>query len=168
MNTRGFALTETLVVVVFLVSIFTFIYVSIVPLIGKYENNINNEGDIDIVYKLYHIRKVLMSGEYRNSLTNGEVREIKCEDFYSESHEDYRTLCNKLMEQMELRSNNIDNYVLIYAKNLTISNINTIRTKNAEIGEYAAKYQKKISKRVLFLLDTNKHTIAHLNYDDTL
>ena len=50
MNKRGFALTETLVVIVFLVSIFTFIYVSIIPLIGKYENIISSENDIDMVY----------------------------------------------------------------------------------------------------------------------
>ena len=89
MNKKGFALTETLVVVVFLVSIFTFIYISIVPLIGKYENTISTEDDIDIVYKLYHIRKVLMSGEYRIDLTNGPVNEIKCESLYKENKKEY-------------------------------------------------------------------------------
>lgn len=168
MNTRGFALTETLVVVVFLVSIFTFIYVSIVPLIGKYESAINSEEDIDVVYKLYHVRKVLMSGEYRTDLTKYNVKEIKCADLYKESHEDYRNFCNKLMEQMELRINNVDYYVLIYAKDLSAANLNTIKEKNAEIGEYATKYQAKITGRALFLLDANKHTIAHLKYDDTL
>ena len=168
MNKDGFALTETLVVVVFLVSIFTFIYISIIPLIGKYENRINSDGDIDIVYKLYHVRKVLMSGEYKTNLTSNAVQRITCQDLYKENDSDYRNFCNKLMEQMELRSNDTDNYVLIYANTLTNTNINTITGINAEIGEYATKYKNKINERVLFLLDTNKHTISHLYYDDSM
>ena len=168
MNKKAFALTETLVVVVFLVSIFTFIYVSIIPLIGKYENTINNDKDIDIVYKLYQVRRVLMSGEYRKDLTKDEVGEITCEDFYKESHEDYRTFCNKLMEQMELRSGDSNYYVLIYAKTLNANNLITIGRINSEIGEYANKYHSQITKQALFLLDKNKDTIANLYYDDTL
>ena len=166
MYKRGFALTETLVVVVFLVSIFTFIYVSIVPLIGKYEGTISSDDDIDTTYKLYHIRKVLMSGEYRTSLTSGEVRQITCENFYQELGKDYRTFCNKLMEQMELKDNNQNYYVIIYAKTLNVNNLNAISTINSEIGEYATKYKSQITKRVLFLLDAKKHTLAHLYYDD--
>ena len=47
---KGFVLTETLIVIVFLVTIFTFIYVSIVPLMGKYEDMTVRSSDIDIVY----------------------------------------------------------------------------------------------------------------------
>lgn len=168
MNNKGFALTETLVVVVFLVSIFTFIYISIIPLIGKYENKINNDTDIDMVYKLYHVRKVLMSGGYKTDLTTGSVKKITCSDFYKENEGDFRDLCNKLMEQMELRNNNTDNYVLIYAGSLSTANINSITSLSGEIGEYAKNYQNKLTGRLLFLLDTNKHTVSHLNYDDTI
>lgn len=157
MNKKGFALTETLVVVVFLVSIFTFIYVSIIPLIGKYESAINNDEDIDVVYKLFHIRKVLMSGNYRDVLKNVDSKELSCADF-KDDKKDYILFCDKLMEQMEL-----DNYVLVYAKS-----VNNVANRNDEIGEYATKYRSKIVKPALFLLDRNKNTIAHLYYDDTL
>ena len=109
-----------------------------------------------------------MSGEYRNELTAPEVNEIKCESLYKENKKDYRTFCNKLMEQMNLRSNNVNNYVLIYAQNLNVSNLSKIEEINAEIADYATKYKNKITKRVLFLLDTSKHVITYLYYDDTL
>ena len=168
MNKKGFALTETLVVVVFLVSIFTFIYVSIIPLIGKYESVVNNDQDIDVIYKLYHIRKVIMSGEYRTNLTSGQVKRMACSDLYSTKGEDYRSFCNKLMEQLELRSDGVDNYVLIYAESITNTNLNSIRSINSEIADYVVKYRSKITRRTLFLLDTKKHTIGHLYYDDAV
>ena len=158
MNNKGFALTETLVVVVFLISIFTFIYVSIIPLIGKYENAINTEKDIDIVYKLYHVRKLIMGDANKNTVTDSEVESINC------SNLNKSTLCSKLMEQLELRESNIDNYVIIYAKSLNATNIATIKTINSEIGDYADKYKNNIAAETLFLLDTKKHTVSHLNY----
>ena len=164
MNKKGFALTETLVVVVFLVTIFTFIYVSIVPLIGKYESAIEKEEDIDIIYKLYHVRKVLMSDNYRNTLANEEVKNIRCDNLTTQN----KTFCNQLMEQMELKTSTTEYYILVYAKSLSDANIDSIKGINGEIGEYASKYKSRISGKVLFLLDTRKHTIAYLNYDDAV
>ena len=162
MNKKGFALTEVLVVVVFLVSIFTFIYISIVPLIGKYENTVSTEKDIDIIYKLYHIRKLIMSDENRASVTDGNVEEIKCSDL---SNSEY---CINLMDQLELRHAGVDNYVIIYANNLNVNNLNSIKIINDEIGNYAEKYKNEITERSLFLLDTSKHSIANLYYDDAI
>ena len=161
MNRKGFALTETLVVVVFLVSIFTFIYISVMPLMGKYEDEINSAEDLDIVYKLYHIRKTIMTDENRKNITKSEVSQITCNNL------SISTFCNKLMEQMELRNDNNDNYVIIYAKALSDNNLGLIKNINTEIGEYATKHKTQITKRVLFLLDTKKHTIGYLYYDDT-
>ena len=55
-NKKGFFMTETLVVIVFIATIFTFIYISVIPLIGIYEDKSERENDIDIVYKLYNIK----------------------------------------------------------------------------------------------------------------
>ena len=169
MSKKGFALTETLVVVVFLVSIFTFVYVSIIPLIGTYENTIELEKDIDIVYKLYHVRKLIMSesSSKRASLTGSGVKNITCSQLGK------KTFCQKLMEQLKL-----NNYVLVYAdfRSNKDSAITSIRGLSSTIGEnsaneianYADKYKSTITQRVLFLLDTDKHTIAHLYYDDSI
>ena len=161
MNKKGFALTEVLVVVVFLVSIFTFIYVSIIPLIGKYESSISNEMDIDIVYKLYHVRKMFMSDDsISTTLAGNDVMSLSCDNLSN------TTFYTKLMEQLELRQSNTNNYVIIYANEINTSNLNTIKTMSSEIGQYAEKYKNEINKRVIFLLDTSKHTVAHLEYDD--
>ena len=163
MNKKGFALTEVLVVVVFLVSIFTFIYISVIPLIGKYENLISTEKDIDIVYKLYHIRKLIMSDENRESITTGNANVIYCSNLASS------TLCNKLMEQMDLKVSNTNKYLLIYSNVVNTNSISSIRNLSGvdatEIADYAEKYRNNITGKVLFLLDKDKHTIAHLLYD---
>ena len=168
MNKKGFALTETLVVVVFLVTIFTFIYVSVMPLMGKYEDMMSSENDIDIVYKLYHIRKMIMTDSNRDTITNNEnepVKEIRCTDLANQ------TFCLELMKQMELNND----YVIIYANSISDDNINSIKAKNSEIGDYVEKYQDKIQNdssrmndEILFLLDTKKHTITYLYYDDII
>lgn len=163
MNKKGFALTETLVVIVFLVTIFTFIYVSILPLLGKYENTINSEEDIDIMYKLYHIRKMIMSDDKRgeaiqNSLTNNEVVQITCDDL------ERKNFCEKMLEQMDLDGN----YIIVYAKTINNTNLGYINNISGEIGTYARKNQSKIESRALFLLDTKEHTIGYLYYDDRL
>ena len=96
MNKKGFALTETLVVVVFLVTIFTFVYVSIIPLIGEYENMLDVEKDIDNIYKLSRIRSIIMSDANRNEVTSLPVNKIECSDL------GYATFCEKVLEQLEL------------------------------------------------------------------
>ena len=166
MNKKGFALTETLVVIVFLVTIFTFIYVSILPLMGKYESAIASEEDIDIVYKLYHIRKMIMSDNNRkevikNASTNDEVAEITCSSL------NRTEFCENMISQMELTNN----YTLIYAKSINETNlgyISNISPNGPEIASYAKKHQREINNRVLFLLDTKNHTIGFLYYDDRL
>ena len=42
MNKKGFFMVETLVVIVFCAGIFTFLYVSVLPLIGTYNDLIVN------------------------------------------------------------------------------------------------------------------------------
>ena len=168
MNRKGFALTETLVVVVFLVTIFTFIYVSVIPLMGKYEDMISSENDIDIYYKLYHIRKMIMSDSNRNTLTNNKnepVKEIRCENLDINN----QAFCIELMKQMELNNN----YVIIYTN--SIDNLSSIRSINDEIADYIEKHENeiendssKITNKMLFLLDTKKHAIAYLYYDDVI
>ena len=164
MNRKGFALTETLVVVVFLVTIFTFVYVSIVPLIGEYENMVDVEKDIDIIYKLSRVRELIMSDDNRSSivtLPDGKLaKKITCGDF------DRDSFCAKVMEQMELGSSN--NYVIIYANEINNGSIADIKTLDGEIGAYAEKYKNEINNKVLFLLDKGKHTIGYLYYDDLI
>lgn len=165
-NKKGFVLTETLVVTVFLVTISTFVYVSIVPLMGRYDDMIDREKDIDIVYKLYNLRKLLIMDDNRDSIIQGDFNgDIKCSDFAKSEY------CNKLLEQME-----ISNYRLIYVKNIynnletNIKNLdNSLNT--TEFYNYLKKYSDDEGE-YLVLLDLSedkytgkaKHTMAHLLY----
>lgn len=152
---KGFVLTETLIVIVFLVTIFTFIYVSIVPLMGKYEDMTVRSSDIDIVYKLYHIRKMITQDANKDTITGDPFKLITCEDFADSSY------CNKLMEYLEL-----DHYLLVYADNVNerLTNFKRIASDpNQEIYTYILQY-KDFRDNVLVLLDKDTHVIAHLAY----
>lgn len=153
-NNKGFVMTETLVVTVFLVSIFTFIYVSIIPLMGRYEDMINREEDIDIVYKLYNIRKLIETDGNKSSIISSGHNTITCNSFSSSN----RNYCNKLMEYL-----NLSNYSLVYVNNI-FNNLNYIKGISEEMYDYIKKYQKN-DNEVLILLDKNRHTIAHLFFD---
>lgn len=161
-NKKGFVLTETLVVVVFLVSIFTFVYISVIPLIGKYEDSINRNGNIDIVYKLYNVRKMINSDVNKelvinstfNSLTGSELCNMLSNSNY----------CNIMFEYLEL---NPANCIIAYADNINgrLSSFGSITADtNNEIREYITKYTS-FDLPVLILLDKDSHLIAHLSAD---
>ena len=158
-NNKGFVMTETLVVTMFLVTIFSFIYVSIVPLMGKYEDMIDREQDIDIVYKLYNLRKLILAddnsdtlaGASFNNLTNNGVSDF-CNKFSRQ------TFCSSLLEYLELTD-----FIFIYSNDI-LSDLETVNGISTVMGEYISKYQN-MPDRVVILLDNSTHTIAHLKYD---
>lgn len=151
-NKKGFVLTETLVVTVFLVTIFTFVYVSIVPLFGKYEDMAYRGSDIDIVYKLYNIRKMISNDANNSTIENNTFKRITCSDLSN------TTSCNKLIEYLEL-----NNYILVYADNIQ-NRLTNFSSLNEEMYNYVLK-NKEFGGSVLVLLDQNRHTIAHLSFN---
>ena len=157
-NNKGFVMTETLVVTVFLVTIFTFVYISIIPLMGKYDDMSYRDSDIDIVYKLYTIRKMLNKDSHKSNIVLNNFKELTCSDFDDESY------CNMLMQYLDLRVDNVDNFHLIYTKNIN-ANIQSFQNytpdSEKEIYNYLRKYTN-FTGRVLILFDTRNHTIAHL------
>ena len=150
-NKKGFVLTETLVVTVFLIAIFTFVYVSIIPLFGKYEDMAYRDADIDIVYKLYSIRKMIANDSNKDTILANEFKRITCSDLNDTA------FCNKLIEYLELNS-----YILAYADNIN-NRLTNFSNLNDEMYKYVFKY-KDFSGKVLVLLDQNKHTIVHLSF----
>lgn len=57
-STSGFVLAETLVVTVFLMTIFTMLYVNFYPLIGEYEKR-ETYDDVDGKYAAYLIKRFI-------------------------------------------------------------------------------------------------------------
>ena len=80
MNKKGFVLTETLVVTIFVLLIFTILYNTSVPLLGRYEE-ISYYDEINVTYDLYQYRKLLESDQnFANILTN-KYKKLTCNDF---------------------------------------------------------------------------------------
>lgn len=150
-NKKGFVITEMLMVAVFVLTIFTFIYTSTIPLIGKYRDIAERENNIDIVYKLYNIRQLVRKDDNFSKISSENVKRISCSDLVNMSS------CINLMEYLDL-----NHYTLFYINNIS-ENIDNSLFDN-EIKEYLNKYSDD-NQKVLLLLDNDEHTIAHLAYE---
>ena len=76
-NKKGFVLLETLVVTVFALFIFTVLYNSAVPLLGKYEE-ISYYNDIDTTYALYHLKKLIVRDSFYSTIKSSNYTKIEC------------------------------------------------------------------------------------------
>lgn len=125
LNEKGFVLSETLVVSVFLMILFTMIYTNFYPLIGEYQKR-ENYDDADGKYVAYWIKKIIESDAYNLSETTGDSDEAKstrrrihsmneygyirfsCSDVSVENGQ--RELCETLVSSFEISGcNNGDN-----------------------------------------------------------
>ena len=61
LNNKGFVLVETLISAVFIMSIFSIIYVNFYPIMAEYEKR-ETYDDVDSKYATYWIKKVIQSG----------------------------------------------------------------------------------------------------------
>ena len=150
-NKKGFVITEMLMVAVFVVTIFTFIYTSTIPLIGKYRDIAERENNIEIIYKLYNIRNLIRKDENFFKIDSGNVKRLNCSDLVNVN------ACTNLMDYLGLR-----NYDLFYINNISANLDNALF--NDEVKEYLNKYSTD-NQKILLLLDKDEHTIAHLAYE---
>ena len=155
LNKKGFFMTETLMVIVFATIIFTFLYISVIPLIGTYNDKILRESDIDIVYKLYSIRKMINKDVNKKLIINDDVnvKEINCNDFNNKEY------CTELLKYLEL-----NNSTLVYTNDIK-ENYNDLINIDSRINSYLKDYKDE-EENALILLDKKKNTIAHLSYID--
>ncbi len=80
-NKKGFILIELLIVAVFTASLFTFLYVNVLPIIGDYEQK-EKYDTIDTKYVLYDLRKeILTYGSNTNELWDLITEQIKEQGF---------------------------------------------------------------------------------------
>ena len=77
MNKQGFVLVETLVVIIFVLLIFTILYNSAVPLLGKYQQ-LSYYDDLDTTYDLYHIRKLVENDTNFETIMNKNYAILQC------------------------------------------------------------------------------------------
>ena len=154
LNCKGFVLLETLIVAVFIVGIFTFLYSSVLPLLGVYED-LTAKADIDVVYKLYHLRKALYEDSNLETIVSSNYRLINCDDFANKNY------CNNLISSKFI---DLEEYELLFVKNIknqSIKNQLNNLSISDELKEYINNYKDNVSK-VILLYDKKSNSIAHL------
>ena len=110
---------------------------------------------IDILYKLYNIRKFINNDPTKTDILNSDFKRLTCDDFSNTKEE-----CKKLMQYLKL-----DNYILVYANGIA-DNYNVLKNIDSEIDLYIEKHKTE-NEKTLLLLDVNSYTIGHIDiYDD--
>lgn len=90
LKNKGFVIVETLIVAAFVLGIFTFIYVNVIPLIGIYEQR-NTYDDLESVYNIDTIRDNI-------DLSGKTVNTIQTKSAFCGSD----TLCDNMLSAMEI------------------------------------------------------------------
>lgn len=120
LNSKGFVMTETLVVAVFIMGIFGIMYNNYYPLIGEYERR-EVFDDVDSKYGAFWIKRFIQHSSYKlsaaqkNTINNNGYVLFSC----SNINNDYRkTMCNKLLKELEVKDYNVQPKVYITKYNL--------------------------------------------------
>ena len=100
MNNKGFVLAETLVVTIFVLLIFTILYNSAIPLLGRYEE-LSFYDEIDTTYDVYQFRKLLENDKNYTSIISNDYKVLTCNDF------DNKDDCNMLYSILNLKSSDL-------------------------------------------------------------
>ena len=96
-NKRGFALVETLIVSVFVMTMFTVIYANFFPIMGEYERR-QNYDDIDSLYKTFLVKRMVESVDFAAATSiKGTVNSTSYAKFDVETEENATNVCNVLM-----------------------------------------------------------------------
>lgn len=154
-NNKGFVLVETLVVSVFVVTVFTFLYINVLPLIGSYEEEVNYDS-IDTKYignlARNNLKRYLSNdeavGEAIASMKNDLYRdilyiEINCDKkinnipIFGNQGEDNYAQCKEFMSLANVEHIYITKYNLSDIKKAIVNNTNTsVNNLSSQTKEY--------------------------------
>ena len=148
MNKKGFVLMETLVVTVFTMFIFTILYNSVVPLLGKYRE-LSYYDDLDTTYDLYHIVKLIKNDPNYEEIANNHYKILKCQDLESEK-------CNTLFNFLNI-DNTMDEVIF-----LNTTYMDELKN-NQEVSNMIKDYLQYIDTTGNIILLQNDGYISYLN-----
>lgn len=141
MNNKGFVLAETLVVTIFVLLIFTILYNSAVPLLGRYQQLLDYN-DLDATYDLYHIRNLLKKDQNFNTIVNKDFAILKCaknaNDNVNVENIANFSECNNLFSALGIEySTNIDvKDEIIYLKKTAVNQVKNHSLISMQIKDY--------------------------------
>ncbi len=125
LNNKGFMLVETLIVAVFLVTIFSILYNNFYPLIGEYERR-EYFDDVDGKYSIFWIKRMIQDSYYEftkadnDSIKNNKYIEFNCNKFGS--NEIKKDMCLETLKRLENPKIYMINYVTTDFKNKVKNN----------------------------------------------
>lgn len=107
-GSRGFILVETLIVAVFIMTLFIFVYKNSVPMIGKYEH-LRRYDDLDSVYAINLVRKMVTSylsfdriDELLSNVTYVNISDCGDTSLYTDA-----SYCSKLKENLQIEDEDV-------------------------------------------------------------
>lgn len=120
LNNKGFVMTETLVVAVFIMGIFGIMYNNYYPLIGEYERR-EVFDDVDSKYGAFWVKRFIQHSSYnlsldmRNAINSNGYTMFSCDNISN----DYRkTMCKKLVRELEVKDHSSQPKIYITKYNL--------------------------------------------------
>ena len=163
MNKKGFVLLETLIVTVFVLFIFTILYNSVVPLLGRYEE-LSYYDDIDTTYQLYHIKKLINSDSVKSAIVGtSDYTKIECSKEENSEHievfSNNQAVCYSLYKALDIDTSKDE--VLFINKNY----INTLKddSTNSFVSEDTKDYLKYINPTSNILVLQNDGYLSYVN-----
>ncbi len=174
LNNKGFMLVETLIVAVFLVTIFSILYNNFYPLIGEYERR-EYYDDIDSKYSIYWIKRMIQDGGYsftdsdKNVINSGaKYVEFNCSKF---ANADKNAVCKEMVSRLNLVKAYIISYTTTNFKNVVKNNeafdkmvVDGV-THNVDFRDYIA-YLAEFSKGSLNRANYRVVGVFHNTKDD--
>lgn len=115
-NNKGFVLVETLVVTVFVMAVFSVIYINFYPLAGEYERR-EFYDDVDSKYSAYWVKRFIQGSTYdfygsggpADTISSNKYVVFQCSDLSSSEEVSF---CNKMFNRMNIRQAIITDYDL--------------------------------------------------------
>ena len=147
-NKKGFVLLETLVVTIFTLIIFTLLYTSVVPLLGRYDT-LSYYNDLDITYDLYYLKKMLLADSNYESISNLDYQNITCG-----SLNDIET-CQEYFQALNINPSNEDELIYLDLSNDDVKN-------NSSLSDDIKDYLKYIDVKKKILLLKRDDYISYL------
>lgn len=130
LDKKGFALVETLIVSVFVMTIFTVIYTSFFPLLGEYERR-ENYDDIDSVYKTFLFKRMIESDSF-NSIGHNNFNALGKNGVYY--HKFDSSMCSQVNNSNYCQNLFIEtNASKIYYTEYKLTNLRNIIKNNSRI-----------------------------------
>ena len=178
LNSKGFVMTETLVVAVFIMGIFGIMYNNYYPLIGEYERR-EVFDDVDSKYGAFWIKRFIQHSSYdlsaaqKNTINSNGYVLFSCNNI----NNDYRkTMCNKLLKELEVKDYNLQPKVYITKYNLESfknyveadTNYTTFSGGFSDYVNFLPMYRvpslNDAAYRVLIEFDRNKNGLNYTTY----